>query len=68
MWFFISDCLAWLEPGDLYKIELGVTVSRAGFYVNLTQTFRNIDRAGAEQLEEQVESGVPLSCNVRSQS
>ena len=43
MWFFISDCLAWLEPGDLYKIELGVTVSRAGFYVDLTQAFRNID-------------------------
>ena len=43
MWFFISDCLAWLETGDLYKMELGVTVSRAGFYVDLTQAFRNID-------------------------
>ena len=44
MWFFISDCLTWLETGDLNKMELGVTVNRAGFYVDLTQAFRNIDR------------------------
>jgi len=39
-----TDCLAWLETGDLNKMELGVTVNIAGFYVDLTQTFRNTDR------------------------
>ena len=44
MWFFISDGLAWLENGDQNKMELGVTVTRAGFYVDLTEAFSNIDR------------------------